>query len=254
MKKIVALLLVLSTVFALCGCGGQKQGEKPDAVKNVERLIEGIGEVSLDKVKYIEDAEAAYEQLYEVDKALVDNHETLLSAREKYNNLLKERNEIINQSISQAYALMNSFDVRKAYEILSHAGEVAVTDEQLNAISECELSLLEMLYKDTSIVKLEKVYSFQNEYEVINSNKNGMTITYVMYLGDSTLGDYSNAFSAYKEYLEQYYSLDSTDYNSNNVEIGYSFSSPNNIQVSVSKHANGYPVIGYIVINISAKQ
>lgn len=65
--------------------------EKNEDVKNVERLIAGIGEVTLDKLKFIEDAEIAYSKLYEIDKLLVGNRETLFAARQKYAELLHNK-------------------------------------------------------------------------------------------------------------------------------------------------------------------
>ena len=89
MKKVISFVLALSMVFALCGCGGQKQPEKPDAVKNVERLIDAIGEVSLDREKYITDAESAYNNLYEVDKEQVENYSLLVEAKTQYGLLIE---------------------------------------------------------------------------------------------------------------------------------------------------------------------
>lgn len=107
MKKVISFVLALSIVFALCGCGGQKQPEKPDTVKNVERLIDAIGDVSLDKEKYITDAESAYESLYEADKDLVDNYNTLIKARAEYDSLIEAIDADIKAEIADALELMD---------------------------------------------------------------------------------------------------------------------------------------------------
>lgn len=252
MKKTVALILALSMVFALCACGGQTQEEKPDAVKNVERLIDGIGEVSLDKIRFIEDAEGAYEQLYEVDKSLVTNYDTLLSARETYNTLLNEVNEEIEKNIIEAKGLAYSYDVKGAIDILNKAERKAVTEEHLTTIRELKDAFAEMLYENTSIVKLEYVYSFQNDFDIEYSS-NGTTITakYRFNTNNSTAGDYSDSLSSYKAYLEKYFELVSTEYDSINAADVFEFLTPDSERVSISRYAKGYPVVGYFVINIS---
>lgn len=83
MKKIVALILALSMMLALCGCG------KSEAVKEVESLIANIGEVSLDKGEAIEQAKQAYGNLSSEEKELVNNYSILQEADEAYDRLTK---------------------------------------------------------------------------------------------------------------------------------------------------------------------
>ena len=91
-------------LFTLCACGKQStdtepKDNRPDEVKNVERLIAAIGEVSLEREKYITDAEQAYSELLEADKELVENAAELKAAREAYTALLHQEADRVSQAI-----------------------------------------------------------------------------------------------------------------------------------------------------------
>ena len=64
-----------------------KAAADKEAAEKVEKLIEAIGEVSLEIIGNIEAAEKAYEALTEAQKALVGNVATLESARAAYDKL-----------------------------------------------------------------------------------------------------------------------------------------------------------------------
>lgn len=87
MKKTISLLLALVMCLSLCACG------KNDAVKNVETLIDAIGEVTLDSDAAIAAAEEAYNALTAEDKTAVENYALLQSARESLDR------ELFRQSI-----------------------------------------------------------------------------------------------------------------------------------------------------------
>lgn len=84
MKKIVALWLALSMMFALCACG------KSEAVKNAEEVISKISEVTLDSEAAILLAEDTYGALPEEEKDQVGNYSDLVAAREAYLSLAAE--------------------------------------------------------------------------------------------------------------------------------------------------------------------
>ena len=81
MRKAISLLLALSMVFALYGCG------KSDEAVVVEYLINQIGTVTLDSKQAIDDAKEAYGKLSDADKKAVENYETLTSAQAKFAEL-----------------------------------------------------------------------------------------------------------------------------------------------------------------------
>ncbi len=84
MRKVISLLMAFVLCLSLCACG------KSEAVKNVEALIEAIGEVTLDNEAAIVAAENAYNSLTDEEKAKVKNTEVLTAARDNYEFLLKE--------------------------------------------------------------------------------------------------------------------------------------------------------------------
>ena len=143
MKRFLSILLALSMVLALCACGTQApaepseppEPEKPEEVKNVERLIAAIGEVSLEREKYITDAEGAYADLLEADKDLVENAGELFAARERYNALLQREADEVIRAI-EAIGKVSISEPREAeilaadaaYEALPEAARELVTN------------------------------------------------------------------------------------------------------------------------------
>lgn len=81
MKKINKLFLVLVFSLLLCGCG------KSEAVKNVEAMIEALGEISLESIDAIRATEDAYEALTGEEQKKVKNYDTLVEARDSYYEL-----------------------------------------------------------------------------------------------------------------------------------------------------------------------
>ena len=77
MKKIVSWILVFIMCLSLCGCG------KSEAVKNVEAMIDALGEITLESENKIEEAEQAFYALSPEDQEKVDNLDILLKARER---------------------------------------------------------------------------------------------------------------------------------------------------------------------------
>ena len=59
-------------------------------VRNVEKMIDNIGQVTIESEKAITAAEESYENLPEEDKAKISNYETLVTAKETYTNIRRE--------------------------------------------------------------------------------------------------------------------------------------------------------------------
>lgn len=78
MKKVISLLLALVLCLFLCACG------KSEAVKNVEAMIDGIGEITVNSGDAITAAQTAYDALSEDEKSKVGNFANLSSARTSY--------------------------------------------------------------------------------------------------------------------------------------------------------------------------
>lgn len=86
-KTIVATILMVLMCCVLWGCG------KSEAVKNVEALIDGIGEVTVDSEESIEQAEEAYNALTDEEKAKVENADQLITKREELDAYIAKKKE-----------------------------------------------------------------------------------------------------------------------------------------------------------------
>lgn len=76
-KTVIIRVLLVCICIMLWGCG------KSEAVKNVESLIEEIGEVTVDSGNSIEEAENAYNALTDEEKKQVENAELLTTKKEE---------------------------------------------------------------------------------------------------------------------------------------------------------------------------
>ena len=86
-KSLVKVLLSLFICSSLWGCG------KSNAVKNVEELIDGIGEVTADSEESIEEAEKAFNALSDKEKEQVENAAQLEQKKEEVKERIKEAEE-----------------------------------------------------------------------------------------------------------------------------------------------------------------
>ena len=81
MKKAISLLLALALCLSLTACG------KSEAVKSVEDLIDGIGNVTISSSAKINEAEEAYNSLSTEEQGQVKNYKNLEKARQAFNAL-----------------------------------------------------------------------------------------------------------------------------------------------------------------------
>ena len=78
MKKITALVLAVILCLSLSACG------KSEAVKNVEAMIDALGEITLESITSIRNAEEAYAALTPEEQSKVKNYELLTAAIDRY--------------------------------------------------------------------------------------------------------------------------------------------------------------------------
>ena len=78
MKKAISLLLALVLCLSLTACG------KSEAVKNVEAMIDALGEITLESIDAIRSAEDAYNALTADEQKKVENYKSLTAARDAY--------------------------------------------------------------------------------------------------------------------------------------------------------------------------
>lgn len=97
MKKIVTLIIVLSMVFVLCGCG------KSESTKKAEELIDDIGEVSLDSGNSISAARYFFDQLSAKEKKKVANRKELEKAENEYDYLCSHQYDMAIDMATKGY-------------------------------------------------------------------------------------------------------------------------------------------------------
>ena len=85
LSKVLCILLCIALAAALTGC-------KSGAVKDTEKLIAAIGEVTVESKDAVEAAEAAYAALPDSDKSQVEGAETLTDARAALDTALRVKN------------------------------------------------------------------------------------------------------------------------------------------------------------------
>lgn len=105
MKKVISLFLVLAMCLSLCACG------KSEAVKNVEAMIDALGEITLESIDAIRSAEDAYDALTEDEQKKVGNYKTLTEARDAYYELALVGEWVRNH--------ISIYDVESNYEAVS---------------------------------------------------------------------------------------------------------------------------------------
>lgn len=105
MKKVISLLLALVLCISLCACGKSK------AIKEVETLIDAIGEVTADSETAVLTAEKAYDALTTEESEQVENYSALMEAREALDSALYEKhvNELLD-CVSCEWANVNDMD------------------------------------------------------------------------------------------------------------------------------------------------
>lgn len=81
MKKLVSLVLACAMCLSLCACG------KSEAVKNVEAMIDALGEITLDSKNAIVAIDEAYGALTEDEQKKVSNYTGYLASRDAYYTL-----------------------------------------------------------------------------------------------------------------------------------------------------------------------
>ena len=82
MKKIISAILVFALCLSLAACG------KSEAVKNVEAMIDALGEITAESIDAIRAAEDAYAALTPEEQEQVKNYETLTATRDRYYELV----------------------------------------------------------------------------------------------------------------------------------------------------------------------
>ena len=126
MKKVLTFALVLVLAFSLSAC-------KSKELKNAEKLIDAIGEVTLESGDAIAKAEEAFNELSEDDQDACKNADELEDAREAFDKLVEEDS------------------IKKVEEKIDAIGTVSLDNEEV--IKEAEKAYALLLGEDKGDVK-----------------------------------------------------------------------------------------------------
>ncbi len=107
-KKISILFITITMVFLLVGCG---------EVSKVEKLIDAIGEVTINSNDAINAAQSAFDALEDKQKVKVKNTDVLLDANDQYAELVREKN------YSDAVAAFDAEEYNQAKDLFSQLGD-----------------------------------------------------------------------------------------------------------------------------------
>ncbi len=115
-------------------------------------LIDAIGEVTLERGKAIEAAESAYNALTDDQKALVENYDTLLNAREEYDRLVAEEVEKLLNELPTAdeVTLKDGSTVkaaRAAYNKLTENQKKLASEDSLKKLEDAEAAYDKLMPK-----------------------------------------------------------------------------------------------------------
>lgn len=127
--------------------------EKPEAVKNVEALIEAIGDVTLDSEEAIQAARNAYENLTDEQKAMVSNYETLTTAEARLAELKAEQTEPTEQEPT---------DPEPAEQFQPKRFDVRISSSKVNAGSKVTVTVTTSKDVDSITVNGETVTSYSS--------------------------------------------------------------------------------------------
>lgn len=163
MKKIISMLLLLCISLSLCSCGTSA------AVVDCEKLINNIGEITLESEDAIIAAEKAFSSLSEKEKDKIpESEKTLFSARANYTSLL---NNTVNSLISsinsigevslESEGIINS--TRNQYNKLPLNSRNLITNYDILVTAEEKLQVIKEEYKEQQITRLLKNFDVHED-------------------------------------------------------------------------------------------
>lgn len=174
MKKAIILLLCLVMVLSLAAC-------KSEEAQRVDKLIDDIGEVTLDSNKAIYNAEKEVENLAEEDRNQLENVEKLESMHEEYEYLKhKSKAEKVEKLISgleEEITLSSATPIEKAQKAYDKLPDVEqkmvenydVLEAAQEKLSEIKAKKVEELIDKIGEVSLSSKADIERAEDVYNN-------------------------------------------------------------------------------------
>lgn len=163
-KKITLWGIMLLFCISLAGCS-----IKSKPAKETEKLISAIGEVSLDSLDAIQEAEEYYETLTDKQKDEIENYKVLVDARSKYDELMAtEKAKQTAKEIDETITKLSSQTSRKQSDIDSLISKYdSLSDEQKKYVEKADQidKVLELTeYEKVSVAAIKALKkSLKNE-------------------------------------------------------------------------------------------
>lgn len=167
-KKIIALLLMLSMCLSLCSCG------KSENVIAAEEAIKAVGTVTLESKADIEKAEKAVEALTAEEKEKFKMNDELEAIKKRYEELTQE------EKVEKVVALIDALgeislesgekidEAKKAFGEIADDYKSKVSNK--NVLDDAEATLKELRTAEKERIIAEKTPAFDVEYDKIEGN------------------------------------------------------------------------------------
>ena len=204
-RKAICICLSLGImVFCLTGC-------KSEEVKEVETLIDSIGEVGPDSGPVIEEAQEAYDDLSRDDRNQVDNYEVLEEAEEAYNEVVDGFIDEANGLLSDFGAALDYYDLTELSSIIDEYETVYVMipEDRLSDLSgnvnspeDLRYIIDNLCYPDTNIVKFYLVVGSSGITDNVEMPGTPGTEFPSDYYGSYQYSNGYTASDAYYQYLD----------------------------------------------------
>lgn len=170
-KKALIILGVIVVVLVIIGIVGNSG---PD--KKAEKSIEKIGEVSVDSLSAIEEAESLFNELSDADKEKVENQDVLVSAREQYEKIkaLYDAIEIIGEvTLEKSEDIENA---RKLFDACDESMQTKITNADKLIAAESALALLNAKEAEKLIADIGEVtFESKSKIEAAEKIYNGLS-------------------------------------------------------------------------------
>ena len=197
MKKLsIIAILSMILVISLTSCG------KSETAQAVDDKIQAIGTVTLDSEKAILDAEEGYAALTDKEKKQIEYYQTLTEARNKYDTLVKEKEEQEEKEAAEKKEIKDDIEelidensIKKARE------EIDKIDEKYSDLKkELEGEIADKCYAGFNLVKFGEIATIQPEKSKEEQDEGDYVANYYYF---RSMSDMKTSFDDYNAYLNK---------------------------------------------------
>ena len=175
-KGKVGVILVIAAIAAVLAYFLGVMMPRQEAVDNAEAAISAMGEIGIDSVTEIEEAERLYQALPEKDRNKVENYSSLQNARREYDALvdLLQKTEAAVASIPDPANLEEQYKLTEARDLYEQAVQAGLADRletQRDRLIEMEQAY-RYCYADSLVAQAEALCAekrYQEALELCNT-------------------------------------------------------------------------------------